>query len=105
VDSFPIFPGGDIELRHFIGENLIYNKICSERHNSQNIKIFVGIVIGINGEIIEKRIFSDFSLHYCKEMHDECFRVIDLMPKWKPAIKNGEYVNCYYMIPITISVN
>ena len=36
---------------------------------------------------------------------DEAIRVVKAMPKWKPAMQNGQVVRCHYVIPVTYRLN
>lgn len=94
LDSIPHFVGGMTELNGFFEKQLkqpyfawlaglkgtvIVSFIVTADGELENIKIIKGIGMGCEGEAM---------------------RVMRLMPRWAPALKNDEYVSSYYELPI-----
>jgi protein TonB len=38
------------------------------------------------------------------DLDKEAVRVVKIMPKWKPGIKDGKAVRCYYILPIRFTL-
>ena len=96
VESFPQFPGGEVELLKYIrnsikhpggtGESagtLIVNFIVEKDGNISNVKI-VRAMPGPDGNIFDA----------------EALRIVKSMPKWKPGMQNGKPVRVSYNLPI-----
>lgn len=95
VEPEPEFPGGPKALMQFIAENIRYPKELAE--NCIHGRVTVSFVVEADGSISE--------LEEMRSPHpaltEEAFRVIRLMPKWKPGTRRGNPVRAKYMLPIT----
>jgi hypothetical protein len=91
------FPGGIVEMRKFVAENIVYPEIAREMDYQG--KVYCKLYIDSIGNIIDVKILKD--IVDCPECSEECIRVINLMPKWKPAKNKDVEVNSTYMIPIS----
>lgn len=40
----------------------------------------------------------------CKDIEKECKRIINSMPAWHPATKNGEPAKCYFNLPVNFKL-
>jgi len=91
-DYQPAFPGN---VREFIASNVRYPKEAWKKGVSG--RVVVRFVVDENGNL------SDVSI--AKSVHplldEEAMRVIRLMPRWKPAMVDGELVKSYFTLPIT----
>ena len=61
-------------------------------------KVYVRIVINEHGEVTDYFILR--GLDVCKGYNEEALRVVRLMPKWSPAVKDGKAVRSTVVIPI-----
>lgn len=81
-------------IEKFIGENGIWPS-----QDDCTGKVYVRVSINEQGEL------SDFvllrGLDGCRGFNEEALRLIELMPKWKPAEIKGKPVKSYTVIPIS----
>jgi protein TonB len=98
VDEMPEFPGGDIALLNYIGENTKYPKDAKEK--------------GIQGKVIMRfKVKEDGSVSDVSVLNGvypsidaESIRVIGTLPKFTPGKLKGKIVAVWYMVPITFSL-
>lgn len=93
------FPEGNEGMWKFIFENLQYPQEAEKL--KINGKIDILFIITKEGDICNIEILSK-SKQY---LDIEIIRVLRLMPKWIPAIYNGETVNSYYLLRINFNKN
>ncbi|MCC6372395.1 MAG: energy transducer TonB [Bacteroidia bacterium] len=90
------FPGGIGKLQEFLGENI---KIpLAVRKEGIAVKVYLKFIVSENGEAISPEILR--SVPNCPECEKEAIRLVNIMPKWKPAKMSGKPVNCYFNLPI-----
>lgn len=94
------FPGGREMMIQYLTKNLKYPEIA--RQLSIQGKCNLQFVINKKGEISDIRIMR--SVPGCEECDQEATRVIKKMPNWKPAIKDGQKVDSYFIMPINFSL-
>lgn len=90
----PEFPGGTEALYKFLGENLKY----PETARQLNIEgtVIVEFVVEKDGRPSNARIhFTSGDV-----FNAEALRIINIMPKWKPGMHNGQTVRTYFQLPI-----
>ena len=99
VQQKPEFENGDKAMYEFLAQNIRYPTIARE-NGIQGI-VFVGFVISKDGtirDIVIKRGIGGG----CNE---EAFRVVQMMPKWKPGKQNGKAVNVAFTLPIKFKLD
>ena len=94
VEHMPEFPGGDLEMRKFIANNIIYPKEAI----SEGIqgKVFVQFIIDKNGDVVSPKIARSID----PLLDAEAIRVVQSMPKWTPGSQRGKTVNVSFTVPI-----
>lgn len=90
------YPGGTTELYTFLSKNFKYPQSLVEE--GKEGKIYLEFVILKSGYVAWNSIRVRKSAS--KELNEEAFRVIHLMPKWEPGKQNGVPVNSRYVIPL-----
>jgi TonB family protein len=65
----------------------------------------VSFVVGTDGTVSDAKI--EKSANGRQDMEDEALRVISMMPRWKPAMQNGQpvAVRLYLSVPFFINVD
>lgn len=101
VDEVAEFPGGNTAMRKYLGSNFHIPEIARELGLSG--KIYMKFVIMEDGTVSYVKVERGFS--DCPECMQEAIRVIQSMPKWKPAMLNGKPVKMAYRLPITIHLD
>lgn len=91
------FPGGKQEMMKFIAENTIYPIIAIELglQGKCYLQFRVSEIGDISGITVVKGVPD------CPECDREAKRVIQIMPRWKPSLKNGIPYTSYFSLPIT----
>lgn len=100
VENPAEFQGGMQELKNFIQTNLKYPQTA--RKLSLGGKAFLKFVVNEDGTISNVEIIKGTGNN---EMDNEAIRVVQLMPKWKPASMTGRNVKCYFNLPLSFSMD
>lgn len=96
VDYAPEFPGGTEGIWSFLASNIEYPKICQE--NGIQGRAIVEFVINRDGSVVDVEIQRTAGDEILDE---EAVRVVKMLPKFKPAIKDGKPIR----VKMTISIN
>ena len=94
VDELPTFPGGDEKLMLYIAQNLHYP--AEMRSQEKSGRLFVNFVVTKKGKVTDVKVVKSPD----EGFNDEVVRVIESMPKWKPARVKGKKVACRMNLPI-----
>ncbi len=94
VEEMPDFPGGEMELRNYIANNVSYPPEAQE--NKIQGKVYVTFVVAKDGTIANAKIARGVD----PTLDNEALRVINSLPKWKPGKQRGTAVNVQYTVPI-----
>lgn len=100
VDQRPSFPGGYEALTAFMEKNIVYPDDCYWIDLEGVVK--VKYVIDEEGNITHVEVLKNELLPSALE---EVKRVLKLMPKWAPAMKDGKPVKTYFVQPIHFRLN
>lgn len=85
--------GGTEGLIRYLKNNIQHPRSA----NGISGKVSISFVVDKDGSITDVKVLR--SLHPI--LDKEAIRVVQNMPKWKPAIHQGQAVRCRYTIPIT----
>lgn len=96
-DRDPLFPGGEIGLKNFIDSTLQYpTSLMAEK--------LTGVVYAL--VLIEETGFISFK-HLLDPVHPlfaaEALRVLEVMPRWKPALRNWKPFPALQIIPLVFA--
>ncbi len=86
------FPGGEDSLMEFIDKKFIYPAIQGDVEGI----VYIGFVIDSLGNVSKAKILRSLHPLYDKE----ALRVVNMMPRWKPTIRNGKNVSNEWILPI-----
>ncbi|MBD2756166.1 M56 family metallopeptidase [Spirosoma validum] len=98
VEEQPKFPGGMAKLGQYLGENLRYPEVAQKAKAEG--RVFVRFIVTKEGDITNVEILK--GIGYGTE--EEAKRVVSQMPRWEPAMQNGEAVNVQYHLPINFQL-
>ena len=98
VEQQPEFPGGMKQLGEYIGQNIKY-PAAAEKANAQG-RVFVSFIVTKTGEITDVNLLKGIGFG----ADEEAIRVVQNMPRWKPAMQNGKAVNVKYNLPINFEL-
>jgi protein TonB len=102
VDVEAEFPGGADSLRKYIIDNIMMDSILDFSDKEMHNKVIVRFMVNKYGEIDQVAI--DRAGDYCPPCNTEALRLVRSMPKWMPAIENGQAVATYFRLPIIFAV-
>ena len=107
----PEFPGGIDSLFYFLNRNIRYPEEAIKRKIEG--KIYTRFIVEKDGSITNAEIIRD--IVYGNEEADslaarlgcgaEVIRVINMMPKWKPASTCGTSVRYQFILPVMFSLS
>jgi len=98
LDKQPEFPGGIQKFYDYVGTN--FDK--PEINDVESISVFVSFVIEKDGSMTDIKVLRNPGYGLDKE----AIRVLKaLKTKWKPGIKDGQFVRTQYTLPIKIQMN
>lgn len=97
ADDFPRYPTGEIDFYLFLKRN--YKGL--ERVDGMRWTIKVSFIIDKTGKTRNARI-SDQEVKDYSAIEIEALRIINLMPKWKPARCKGKKVAFLYRVPLRV---
>jgi periplasmic protein TonB len=100
VDEPAEFPGGMTALCQFVSSNIVYP--AEYALNSFQGTCFLRFTVTTSGEI--KDIIIVKGVPNGPLFNGEAVRVVELMPKWKPAYIKTTPVNSYFNLPVKFKV-
>lgn len=93
------FPGGIEAMMNFINENVRYPQSSIEM--GEQGRVFISFVVDTVGVISNIKVEKGIS----DSLNAEAIRVIQTMPKWKPAILADKPINEMVRLPINFSLS
>lgn len=99
VEDMPQFPGGERAMLKFLSDSLVYPTL--EKEKGMEGKVFVKFIVNEDGSISDVHVTRSVS----PGLDEEALRVIKMMPKFSPGMKDGKPVRVYYIIPIYFQLN
>jgi TonB family protein len=94
VDVPAEYPGGYPAMSKFLGKNMTYPKEAMKAKVTGTV--YISFVVKVDGSIAEVTSVKGIS----PECDREAIRVVQLMPKWKPAQVKGQDVASRFVLPI-----
>jgi TonB family protein len=98
VEEMPMFPGGDMALLNFIGENTQY----PESAKTQGIqgRVIVRFAVGADGKVKLCSVLKGVD----PVLDAEALRVVNTLPDFQPGKQGGVAVPVWFMVPITFTL-
>ena len=93
VDVLPEYPGGANAMYEFVQKNVKYPE--SAKDKGIEGKVYVQFVVEKDGSLSSFQMLRGVS----DDIDAEAIRVLKMMPKWKPGMKDGEPVRVQYTMP------
>ena len=98
VEQVPEFPGGVNAFGRFLASNIKYPK--ADREKGVQGRVIATFIVEPDGELTDIKITRGVT----EGLDNESLRVLQLSPKWKPGIQNGDPVSVQYSVPINFSL-
>lgn len=98
VQSESEFPGGGSAWARYLNKNFRY----PERAIKSRLQGEVGIqfIVNLDGKVEDVEVYK--SVEY--SLDDEARRLIDISPRWTPAIKDGKKIKTYKRQPVVFRI-
>lgn len=98
VTKDPSYPGGEANMRKFFSKRITYptQAINNKIEGNVNVKIKVNA----KGKIIDSQVVKGIGSGCDREV----LRAINRMPKWEPAMENGEAVAKHYLLSVAFKL-
>jgi|GEM_PF-1602434 TonB family C-terminal domain len=93
VDRKAIFPGGRSGWEAFFAKNHRYPQVAKQ--SGLQTAVIARFVVRKDGSVSDPEIICSSHPLFT----DEVLRLLKVMPKWKPAIKDGKPCDSYYKLP------
>jgi periplasmic protein TonB len=97
VDEQASFSGGNDSLQKFIKSNIIW----PDNQISGPGTVIMCFVVDKRGKIKNIKVCHSI---FWKSFENEASRIVNLMPKWKPAVKNNKKVCQFVLFPIRFQI-
>lgn len=96
----PEFPGGMPKLIEFIRQNIQYPQTA--KRSKLEGRVIMQVVIDKDGTVTQPRILRSVNpvLSADAALCEEAFRIVSIMPKWKPGRQHGVNLKVRYAFPI-----
>lgn len=100
VQHMPEFPGGMPKLMEFIRQNIQYPQAAKQ--GKLEGTVIMQVVIDKDGTVTLPRILRSVNpvLSADAALCEEAFRIVSIMPKWKPGNQHGVNLKVRYAFPI-----
>ena len=98
IPPMPCFPDGPQAMSQFIADHLQYPE--SAKKDSIQGNVFVSFNVEKEGTLTDIKVIRSVS----SELDNEACRLVNSMPKWIPAMKNGIPTSARYILPVSFSL-
>ncbi len=94
-EVMPEYPGGEMELRRYIAQNVKYPE--EAQINGEAGRAYIQFIVTDEGKIADVKVARSTGYEL---LDDEAIRVVSSMPEWTPGMQKGKTINVSYTIPI-----
>lgn len=99
ADTIPTFNGGQEALINYLVKEIKYPE-AAQKDNIQGT-VVVSFTVNKKGSVEDAKVVKGVNT----DLDSEALRVVEAMPKWTPAEKNGKKVAGTYILPIAFRLN
>lgn len=99
VEQVPVFPGGMQAFGDFLAKNIKYPEFM--RKNALEGKVIISFIVEKDGSLTDIKVVRAIG----NGADEEAVRVMNLSPKWRPGIQNGQPVRVSYAVPISFALS
>ncbi|KAA9325855.1 energy transducer TonB [Hymenobacter busanensis] len=97
-EQMPRYTGEFSDMMRFLGKNIRYPTLAMRRRAQG--KVVVGFIVDETGQLRDVRVKQGVA----PDLDAEAVRVIRLMPRWQPAVQQGEPVPVRFAVPVTFTL-
>ena len=96
-EPHPSFPGGDVALMKYVNSHINWSNVKDGLQG----KVIVQFLVQKDGSISEVKVTRGVE----QSLDNEAIRIVKSLPKFNPGMRNGEYVDVWYTMPIIFKRN
>ncbi len=98
VEEMPAFPGGEVEMRKYLGKAIKYPQMAQDAGISGTV--FLTFEVDKDGKIKDVKVLRGIG-GGCDE---EAMRVVKAMPQWTPGKQRGKSVRVQFTLPVKFTL-
>ncbi|MBL7957953.1 MAG: energy transducer TonB [Flavobacteriales bacterium] len=98
VEDMPAFPGGEAEMRKYLGKSIKYPQMAQDAGISGTV--FLTFEVDKDGKIKDVKVLRGIG-GGCDE---EAIRVVKAMPQWTPGKQRGKPVRVQFTLPVKFTL-
>lgn len=98
-EEMPTYPGGQYALSKFIAENVKYPLEAQEKGTQG--RVIVSFIINKDGSISDAEVVRGLD----PALDKEAKRIINAMPNWIPATRDGQPISVKFTLPVTFRLS
>lgn len=98
ITKDPSYPGGEAKMRQFFARKITYPNQAINNKIEGNVN--VRIKVNASGKIVDSQVVKGIGSGCDREV----LRAINRMPKWEPAMENGEKVAKHYLLSVAFKL-
>jgi len=98
VEEMPTFPGGEVEMRKYLGKSIKYPQMAQDAGISGTV--FLTFEVDKDGKIKDVKVLRGIG-GGCDE---EAMRVVKAMPQWTPGKQRGKAVRVQFTLPVKFTL-
>ena len=95
-EAYPVFPGGQMALMEFVRNHIEYTDEVKSAIEEKS-RVIVSFTVEIDGSISNIKVVRSVN----EVLDNEAIRIIQQMPKWEPAEREGGKVACWFTMPVS----
>lgn len=103
AETMPEYPGGQSALFQFLNDNLKYPEAAQAMKAEGTV--YVKFLVNEDGSLSNIAPYYGNGNHERQELEAEAARIVSIMPKWKPAVKNGKVVKKEMILPFKFKLS
>ncbi|MBK8499036.1 MAG: energy transducer TonB [Flavobacteriales bacterium] len=98
VEQMPTFPGGEAEMRKYLGKSVKYPQMATDAGISGTV--YLSFEVDKDGKIKDVKVLRGIG-GGCDE---EAIRVVKAMPTWTPGKQRGKPVRVQFTLPVKFTL-
>lgn len=101
ADILPSFTDDPTYINDYIARNFRVSEIMKRQDDFYSGMITVHFIVDSSGNVSDVNSYDSRNVY----IEEEIKRIIIAMPKWKPAVKNNEFITTKVFYPIAYQIN
>lgn len=99
----PMYPGGESALMKYLAQNISIPDVDKKTIPGGHPMMVFQFMVNSDGSVSDIQVLKDGGMGKATQEH--MMKVINAMPKWNPAQKDGKPVNVTFTLPIRVALD